>query len=71
MNKQLILKVLNVFLLLDFLCLLVTVLLNETLPKEVFFKIHPIFGSLLLLLVVAHLILNWSWIKNSYIKRKK
>jgi len=71
MNKQSILKVLNVFLLFDFLCLLVTVLLNETLPKEVFFKIHPIFGSILLFLVVAHLVLNWSWIKNSYIKRKK
>jgi hypothetical protein len=71
MNRQTVLKFLNVFLLLDFLCLVATVLLNETLPRNVFYRVHPIFGSVLIILVVLHLILNWNWVRSSYIKKGK
>jgi hypothetical protein len=69
MNRQKVLKVLNVIMVLDFLGLVTTVLLNDTLPRSVFYRVHPLFGSVLLLLIVIHLILNWSWIKTAYRKK--
>jgi len=69
MNRQKVLKVLNVVMLVDFLGLVTTVLLNDTLPRNVFYKIHPLFGSILLLLIIVHLVLNWNWIKTSYRKK--
>jgi cytochrome b561 len=71
MNKQKALKIINVLLILDFLGLVSTVVLSDAIPKELFFKIHPSFGIILIVLVIIHVILNFTWIKTTYFKTKK
>jgi putative Mn2+ efflux pump MntP len=36
--------------------------------KEVFEKIHVSGGLLLIIFVVIHLMLNWSWVKSNYFR---
>ena len=71
MNKQKALKMINVLLILDFLGLVSTVVLNDVIPRELFFRLHPAFGITLVVLVIIHVILNFTWIKTTYFKTKK
>jgi len=70
MNKQKALKVVNAILALDFAVLILTVLFRSALPYELYQVAHPIPGYLLLVLVAAHLYLNWGWVKQNYLKAK-
>ena len=71
MNKQKALKIINVLLILDFLGLVSTAVLDDVIPRELFEKIHPSFGLTLVVLVIIHIILNFTWIKTTYFKTKK
>jgi hypothetical protein len=68
MNKQKWLKIVNVILPILVLWLLGTALLHDVLHEN-FEKVHPIAGLLLVVCVVIHLILNWSWVKTAYCKK--
>jgi len=70
MNKQKLLKPVNVMLMCALLCLLLTAVLNDVIPPEVFEIIHPVFGFIFMLLVICHVYLNWSWIKSNIITKK-
>jgi len=70
MNKQKMLKTVNTLLIIDFICLIITALLEEVLPRNVFSVIHPLFGFILLLCVIFHVYLNWGWIKMNLLKKK-
>lgn len=69
MNKQRLLKVINPLLAIVFISQAVTGLGHEHIRHEVFEKVHSIGGLLLVLLVAIHLILNWSWVRNTLFKR--
>jgi hypothetical protein len=71
MNKQKALKIINVLLILDFFGLVSTAVLDDVIPRELFEKIHPSFGFTLVVLVIIHIILNFTWIKTTYFKTKK
>jgi hypothetical protein len=71
MNKQKALKIINVLLILDFLGLVSTAVLDDVIPRELFEKIHPSLGLTLVVLVIIHIILNFTWIKATYFKTKK
>ncbi len=70
MKPYKLLKVINVILLLVFFALITTVVLHEVIPWGIFIVIHPLLGLLLVLLVIIHLILNFSSIKSTYFKSK-
>jgi hypothetical protein len=70
MNKTAILKVLNPLMAVDFIFLVCTALLSDVIPREIYVVVHPVLGYIFAACVLAHLILNWSWIKNNYLKKK-
>lgn len=65
------LRILNVFLALDFLVMAATGLLRDWIPYGVFRTIHRPAGYLLVLLIVSHVYLNWNWVRQNYLKKKK
>ena len=71
MNKQSLLKLVNVLLGINLLCIVITIILRENLLIDYFYSIHPFFGFGLLILICTHIVLNWNWIKSNYFKKKK
>lgn len=69
MNRQLALKIVNPLLGLVFITQVATGLLSSKIPYEVFRPLHKYCGWALTLLVVIHVVLNWSWIKNSLLRK--
>jgi|WetSurMetagenome_2_1015567.scaffolds.fasta_scaffold666435_2 hypothetical protein len=65
MKKPAFLKIVNLILGVDFLLLAGSGLLHLQIPYEVYSKAHPILGITLVICVVFHVILNWTWIKNA------
>ncbi|MFC1582390.1 hypothetical protein ACFL4W_02505 [Planctomycetota bacterium] len=66
MKKRFILRAVNLVLALSFLWVAGTAVLHDQLI-EVFHKLHPAGGFIMIAMVIAHLILNWGWIKNNYL----
>jgi uncharacterized membrane protein YraQ (UPF0718 family) len=71
MNKQKALKVVNILLALMVIGILTSAISHDFIDEEIFEKVHPLGGFTLIVLVVIHLILNWSWVKSTYFKVKK
>jgi len=71
MNKQKLLKPVNVVMAIDFVCLSGTAMLDDAIPKDIYGIIHPIFGYIFVLCVVFHVFLNWAWVKSNFIITKK
>jgi hypothetical protein len=69
MKKSDALKVVNTILALSFLLQLSTGLLHNPIPHELFEVIHQGGGIFLAACVVAHVVLNWSWVKISFFKK--
>ena len=70
MNPK-ILKILNPILLLTVIFTLVGVVGYNITELEPWRQLHFISGALFFLAAILHLILNWGWVKASYLKRKK
>jgi len=68
MNNK-ILKILNPLLFLLVVNQAVTGMLHDKMTPEVFDYVHFMSGILLSVLIVAHIVLNWGWIKQQYFKR--
>lgn len=66
-----ILKVLNPILLLTVVFTMVGLVGYNITELEHWRTLHFISGSLFFLAAILHLILNWGWVKASYLKRKK
>ena len=66
MKRNTPLKILNLILLILFASQAVTGLSHAKLSHETFEFLHEGGGVLLIVLIVLHLILNFSWIKASY-----
>lgn len=70
MTKAKLLIIINPLMAADFICLIGTALLDDVIPREIYGVIHPIFGYIFAVFLVAHVFLNWNWIKSSYSKKK-
>ena len=73
MSKQTTLKYLNCLMGIAFLGIIVSLLLLKTgiVTSEAIVEVHEIFGGLLILGIIGHLIFNWKWFKQTYLRRKK
>jgi len=65
------LRVVNVFLILNFLVQAATGLLRDWMPYGVFSAIHKPSGYLLVFLILTHVYLNRNWLMQNYFKKKK
>ena len=70
MTRNNALKVINPVLGLLVVSQAATGLLNDLLPREVFEISHGVGGLLLVIVAITHLILNWNWVKATFLKRK-
>lgn len=72
--KQKILRVLNVLMIILFFSLMITVILYTSVPHyigdETVGDLHGYTGKAFFLCGFLHLILNWSWIRNTYFKKR-
>jgi hypothetical protein len=76
MRKQKALKVLNIFMIFLFIFSALSVIIYRWIPSplsgdENLYYIHIYGGTIFIFAGIIHLILNWSWIKMNYLKRKK
>ena len=69
--KKFALKILNLVIALLLLNQVLTALLSGALSRGLFEKVHETGGFLLFLGVVFHLLLNWGWVKATYLKRRE
>jgi len=74
MNKQKLLKILNLILILDFLVIVIAQLIYQFHPElngeEAVLEFHLIGGYIFVILVVIHFILNFNWIRSVYLRKK-
>jgi hypothetical protein len=69
MKKQNLLKIVNSIMVLVFICLVTTALLDDVIPRDIYVKVHPLCGYIFTACVVCHVILNWTWIKTNIFKK--
>ena len=70
MNKNKLLKVVNPVLAVSFIMEAVTgIMMAAGKGSKTTFEIHKHNGVLLIILVAAHLYLNWDWIKASFFRK--
>ena len=66
------LKVINLLLLIDFLLLGITAILNNRIQAAgLYYFVHAVPGFVFLALAATHLFLNRKWIKASYLSKRK
>lgn len=75
MNKLKWLRILNIFVVLAFLNVAISIGLYLYAPglqgNETLGELHEIGGKIFFILIVLHVILNWNWIQTQYLKKKK
>ena len=69
MKKQKLLKILNPILLVLMINQLASGFLGHSMSHEAFEMLHKNGGKILAAAVLLHLILNWNWVKATYLKR--
>lgn len=67
--KQKILRITNILLALLILNQILSGFFGKEIGNPLFELLHKRGAILLVIVIVAHLILNWGWIKNSYFKK--
>jgi hypothetical protein len=76
MKKPVLLKWINLLLFFGFFGTSIGILLYRWGPEslrgsETMYNVHSISGLSFLIIAILHLILNWKWIKNTFIKKSK
>lgn len=69
MNKAKLLRIVNLLLPLNFLLIVTTAVFHESIRYELYEKIHALPGFIFTLLVITHIILNFNWIKKTYLSK--
>ena len=64
------LKIINPLIFLLMINQVVTAFLRDAIGDKLFGLLHGLTGMLLAVLVIVHLILNWSWVRTQYSPRK-
>lgn len=75
MKKVAWLRLVNVFVMLSFCIVTLSMVLYKFIPSplqyhEVVGEVHEISGIVFILLIVVHLSLNWNWVKAQYLKKR-
>jgi hypothetical protein len=72
MKKNTMLKTVNVLVAIAFAVLAVTSGISKIIPdlSPVLFEIHEFTGYVFFLLIIMHVILNWSWVKANFFKKR-
>lgn len=76
MNKQKILKLINLLLILDWLVVVLSILFYRFIPSAlqgsiILYETHWIGGIIFILLTIIHFSLNFKWVKSTYFKHRK
>jgi thiosulfate reductase cytochrome b subunit len=71
MRKNKLLKIVNPIMFILIVLQIVTAILMEVTGDSTFREIHEINGFLLVIFIIVHLSLNWSWIKANFLKSRK
>ncbi|MEI8175668.1 MAG: DUF4405 domain-containing protein [Candidatus Omnitrophota bacterium] len=75
MNKNVGMKIVNPLLMISVLAQMVTgIILGRgffSAQVNTWYKIHEYNGYIFTFLAIAHVVLNWSWIKANFFKKKK
>ncbi len=75
MDKKRVLKIVNLILALSFILTavpgLIKVIFPDIIPYSVFYTFHTIFGIVMLVFAILHIILNWSWIRVNFGGKQK
>ncbi len=76
MKKQNLLRFLNIILVIAFFLVAISIILYRWGPESIrwsggLYEIHETFGLIFIIVALLHLILNWTWIRNTYLSRKK
>lgn len=69
MNKKQLLKIINPIIGILLVNQVVTSMLEDFIPKEVFEGIHGGGGALLVAGVAVHLYCNWAWVEATYLRK--
>ncbi|HOK09423.1 MAG TPA: hypothetical protein PLT82_07505 [Candidatus Hydrogenedens sp.] len=69
MSKATMLKVINPILLLLFINQASTGLFHHSLSHKMFEVLHEGGGIVLIIVSLLHLILNWGWVRSTFLKR--
>ena len=68
MKKGTLLKIINPIMAVVFLYQVATGLMHGAIPYERFETVHVTGAAVLILCVIIHLVLNWSWVKTNFLK---
>ena len=71
LKKQNLLKVINPIIGILMLIQAGSGIFHQSIPYEIFEKVHGSAGLLLAAGVMIHIILNWSWFRTAFSKRKQ
>jgi hypothetical protein len=71
MTKAKALKLLNPILAILFLNQALSGIFHDSIPYEIFEKAHGAAGYFLAAVIVVHIFLNWTWIKNTFFRKAK
>lgn len=69
-NKQKAFKIVNPIVAFIFIVQATTGIFHEAIPFDVFSKLHGWTGYLLVAGIITHVILNWSWFKTAFAKKR-
>jgi hypothetical protein len=69
MNKQKLLRPVNITLGCLFICVVTTALLDDVIPSDVYSVLHPVLGYSLAVCALSHIYLNWNWIKMNILRK--
>jgi hypothetical protein len=69
MNKNIVLKIVNLILGIMLLNQVLTGVFGHQLPSGAFEVLHKHAGIIFTIVVVFHIILNWNWINASYFRK--
>lgn len=75
MKKQILLKFLNIVLLLAFVTVALSMILYRWGPESIrwsesMYEIHETSGMVFFFMVILHFVFNWTWVRNTYFKKK-
>ncbi|KPQ37493.1 MAG: hypothetical protein HLUCCA11_00160 [Phormidesmis priestleyi Ana] len=71
MSRKQLLKVINIGLGILFLDMAVTGLFPDLVSHDIFHIVHEKAGKVFVFFAIAHLALNWNWVKLTLLKKKK
>ena len=71
MDRKKLLKIVNVALGLIFLDMAITGSFPDLFSRPVYHLMHEEMGKVFIFFVLSHLALNWSWVKNTLLKKSR